>query len=327
MVAWTPESRKQSHSPAPQHRVDERPAHAEQVGHDERREERGPDPQSPPRDLRGIEQRDHQDRHYVVHDGQRRQEHLERRRCPPTEQGQEPEGECYVGGHRDTPARRARRPCVVREVDQRGHHRPAQGSGHGQHRVACRGELSHQNLALDLQADHQEENGHESVVDPVGQVLGYGKVAHAHSELRVPQRDVALCPRGVGPREGDHGGGYQEDAAGGLLVGEVLEGTYDPLHRRPLSRYAHVAHRTRASTARTSQRLLFTLVRGIRILRSSYPRSCIASPRTPENTRPGTLHSPVPIPLVTPMDRYARSWMFFPHTNVCASERTPTPRP
>jgi hypothetical protein len=46
-------------------------------------------------------------------------------------------------------------------------------------------------------------------------------------------------------------------------------------------------------------------------------------PATPENTLPGTLHSPAPIPLVTPMDRYARSWMFFLQTNVCTSERTP----
>src|SRR5215211_3727092 len=38
---------------------------------------------------------------------------------------------------------------------------------------------------------------------------------------------------------------------------------------------------------------------------------------------PGTLHSPAPVPLATPMDRYARSWMFFLQTNVCASERTP----
>jgi hypothetical protein len=38
---------------------------------------------------------------------------------------------------------------------------------------------------------------------------------------------------------------------------------------------------------------------------------------------PGTLHSPVPIPLVTLMDRYVRSWMSFPQTNVCPSERTP----
>jgi hypothetical protein len=51
---------------------------------------------------------------------------------------------------------------------------------------------------------------------------------------------------------------------------------------------------------------------------SAYPH-----PGTPENTRLGTLHSPAPIPLVTPVDRYARSWMIFLQTNVCASERTP----
>src|ERR671921_2907881 len=43
----------------------------------------------------------------------------------------------------------------------------------------------------------------------------------------------------------------------------------------------------------------------------------------PQKTRPGTLHSPAPIPLVTPMERSARSWMSFLQTNVCASERTP----
>ena len=46
-------------------------------------------------------------------------------------------------------------------------------------------------------------------------------------------------------------------------------------------------------------------------------------PGTPKNTYPGNLHSPVPIPLVTPMDRYARSWMFFLQPNVWTSERTP----
>src|SRR5829696_5797451 len=48
----------------------------------------------------------------------------------------------------------------------------------------------------------------------------------------------------------------------------------------------------------------------------------ILTPAPPQNTHPGTLHSPVPISLVTLMDRYARSWMFFLQTNVCTSERT-----
>jgi hypothetical protein len=38
---------------------------------------------------------------------------------------------------------------------------------------------------------------------------------------------------------------------------------------------------------------------------------------------PGALHNPAPIPLVTPMYRYARSWMSFLQTNVYPSERTP----
>ena len=37
------------------------------------------------------------------------------------------------------------------------------------------------------------------------------------------------------------------------------------------------------------------------------------------------LHSPTPLELVTPMDRYARSWMPFLQANVCTSERTPHP--
>jgi hypothetical protein len=44
------------------------------------------------------------------------------------------------------------------------------------------------------------------------------------------------------------------------------------------------------------------------------------TPLPQETPASGTLHNPVPIPLLTPMDRYARSWMFFSQTNVCASE-------
>src|SRR5918994_557063 len=43
------------------------------------------------------------------------------------------------------------------------------------------------------------------------------------------------------------------------------------------------------------------------------------TPTPPESPTPGTPHSPGPTELVTPMDRYARSWMFFLQTNVCTS--------
>ena len=47
MVAWTPESRKASQSPIAEQGVDERPVDPDQVGHDKRREEHGPDAQAP----------------------------------------------------------------------------------------------------------------------------------------------------------------------------------------------------------------------------------------------------------------------------------------
>src|SRR5215212_655323 len=69
---------------------------------------------------------------------------------------------------------------------------------------------------------------------------------------------------------------------------------------------------------------LFTGVRGNRNSRKFISKIVHSLTPVPLKTpAPGTLHSPGPTPLVTPMDRYARSWMFFPQTNVCAPERTP----
>jgi hypothetical protein len=141
------------------------------------------------------------------------EEHLEGHRRLVAQQGQDPKGEGYVGGHRDPPARRALRASVDGEVDQRRHQGPAQSRGDGQRRVARRGQLAHEHLALDLEADYKEENRHEPVVDPVGEVLGDRKVAYAYGQLRVPQRGIARAPRGVGPHEGHRGGDDQEDAA------------------------------------------------------------------------------------------------------------------
>src|SRR5919112_1468874 len=66
------------------------------------------------------------------------------------------------------------------------------------------------------------------------------------------------------------------------------------------------------------QPLLFTHSRGhypeVHIQDPEYP-----CPYTPRITPPSVPHSPAPLELVTPADRYARSWMFFLQTNVCSS--------
>jgi hypothetical protein len=54
---------------------------------------------------------------------------------------------------------------------------------------------------------------------------------------------------------------------------------------------------------------LFTQVRGIRILGSSDAGSWIRPRNTPGITSPDALHCPVPLELVTAVDRYARSWV------------------
>jgi hypothetical protein len=51
---------------------------------------------------------------------------------------------------------------------------------------------------------------------------------------------------------------------------------------------------------------LFTQVRGIGILGSSCPRSCIAPPRYPCNPPPSAPLGPALLELVTPVYRYAR---------------------
>jgi hypothetical protein len=50
-------------------------------------------------------------------------------------------------------------------------------------------------------------------------------------------------------------------------------------------------------------------VRGIGILRSSLAGSCIKPRYTPEITSPDAPYCPVPLELVTAMDRYAGLWI------------------
>src|SRR5215213_1971735 len=54
---------------------------------------------------------------------------------------------------------------------------------------------------------------------------------------------------------------------------------------------------------------LFTKVRGIGILGSSYPECCISAPNAPEISLSRAPLRPGPLELVTPMDRYTELWM------------------
>jgi hypothetical protein len=70
-----------------------------------------------------------------------------------------------VGGHRDSPTPRGFRAGVEERVDERGHHHAADGSDDRQCGSTTVAQLSEDELALDLERDHEEEDRHEAVVD------------------------------------------------------------------------------------------------------------------------------------------------------------------
>ena len=91
-----------------------------------------------------------------------------------------------------------------------------------------------QQLALDLQADEEEEHGHQAVVDPQQQGLVQRQRADAHGHGRVEQAVVEPFQRRVaGDQRGD-GGGQQHQPAGRLVVEE---------RRGALESLAHVGYR------------------------------------------------------------------------------------
>ena len=143
----------------------------------------------PPRfELVGVGDGDHHDRADVVDDRQGQQEDLEGRGDPPAQHGHHAERERDVRRHRDPPARARRTTTGDEEVEDRGHHHAAHCGDHGQRRGPSVAELAGHPLPLDLEPDHQEEQGHQPVVDPVGQVVAQGERADLEA-ISVPNSE------------------------------------------------------------------------------------------------------------------------------------------
>ena len=99
----------------------------------------------------------------------------------------------------------------------------AQRGEHRERRRAALAQLTESELALDLQADDEEEDRHQRVVDPVAQV----ELEHAEVELARPQRRVAVT-RDVRPYEGADGGRQERRRTGRLVVEEVPQAVVTP---------------------------------------------------------------------------------------------------
>ena len=112
-----------------------------------------------------IEECDHEDRSDVIDDGERQQEQAAAEWHPGSEQGHHPEGEGNVGGHRDAPAIHRSGAPGEGEVDEGRYHHSAQRGESGECGGAGVAQIAGHQFAFDLEADHEEEDRHQPIVD------------------------------------------------------------------------------------------------------------------------------------------------------------------
>jgi hypothetical protein len=156
---------------------------------------------------------------HVVDDRDGQEEDAQPGGCPAADHGQHAERERRVGRHRDAPAgRRVARP-VERQVDQHGHRHAAHTCQYRQRDALALAQLAHVEFPPGLEADDEEEQRHQSVVDPVAQVLLERPAAERDVEVRRPE-GVVGGPRHVGPDQRRDGAAEQEHRAARLGLDE-----------------------------------------------------------------------------------------------------------
>ena len=110
-----------------------------------------------------------------------------------------------VGRHRHAPADDAGLAEVEPDVDQRRDHHAAERADGRQGGALPAGELADQELALDLQADDEEEHRHQHVVDPVRQRELEAERADVEARVDVLHPGIELRPRASWPRRTPRG--------------------------------------------------------------------------------------------------------------------------
>ena len=116
-----------------------------------------------------VEQRDDNNRAEIIDDGKCRQKDDNGGRGAACRDGENAQRKGDVRRHRDAPARHC---CGVaahidRSVEECGDEHPPDGCTDGENRRRERLQLTEEKFALDFQSDDEEENRHQTVVDPV----------------------------------------------------------------------------------------------------------------------------------------------------------------
>src|SRR6478736_5611203 len=124
------------------------------------------------RDRAAVCDRDHEERHDVVDDCDCEQEGAQAVREPGADERDQAERECCVSRHRRSPAMRRAMAGIQRQVDRHRHHHPADPCEERKEDSPPLAQLAEVELAPGLEPDHEEEEGHQTRVDPAAAVLG-----------------------------------------------------------------------------------------------------------------------------------------------------------
>ena len=186
--------------------VERGPPNTDPLQHHDEEDERDGDDERSHGDTRRVGRDEHDERAEVVGNGQGEQEEPQRRGDASTEERHDTEREGDVGGHGDAPAPRAAPACIHDEIEQGGHEHAARGSQDGQRGPPTILQLARRQLAADLQPDHEEEDGHQSLVDPESQRAVDRVPADTERQVRGPERPVARLPGRVRPHQRNRGG-------------------------------------------------------------------------------------------------------------------------
>ena len=147
------------------------------------------------RELAGVEHRDDHDRGEVVDHRDRGEEDLQRDRDPAAEHGEDAQREGDVGCRGNRPSVHRERVTAVHEgIDPRGNRDAADSRDEGQGDLGGRGKLTEEHLPLQLEADQQEEDRHQAVVDPEQERLLDHPFADADRAVGLEDRAVPLAP-------------------------------------------------------------------------------------------------------------------------------------
>ena len=167
------------------------------------------------RNVVAVDDGDHDQRGEVVDHEHREQEDPHPIGNAAAQQGEQPERQGGVRGHRHPPAVRARLSGVDRqEQDNRDHH-PDQAGGQRKDEPPPFPQIPKVELAPRLQPDDQEEQRHQAAVDPGLQVVVEADGTEPDRQLRAPHRAVGRLVD-VHPDECGRDGRHQHTGAAGL---------------------------------------------------------------------------------------------------------------